>query len=310
MSLYDAASPELDQLLQTRINKFVQKKLQVRLFGLLSLLAVVAVFAALVCSLAQHRLAEQWLGVQFATSRVLAEAPTLDTAAPAILQSICESLGWDLGDLWTVNFDTQRLEYIQSWGSASAKSSEFQADNPDMTFESGVGMNGLVWSTGEAIWIADVTKDHRFLRSDMAFRSGLRSAFGFPIKAGDQVVGVMSFFNRTIRKPDANLIQMMSTVGSQVGQFIKRKQVEEALELERRQSEATLREQEELLRMALGAARMGLSGTGILLPEKKSGLERLPRFLVKILIRKAQPMKTSSNGFIQMIEPLWSRPRI
>jgi PAS domain S-box-containing protein len=296
--LYDAIAPVLDQLLQSRINKFAQKKLQVRLFGLLSLLAVMAIFAAFIRSLKQHKRAEQRLGVQYATSRVLAEAATLNQATPEILQAICESLDWELGELWTVNPNTQRLEYVQSWGTPSAKASEFEADSPGMTFKSGIGMNGLVWGTGEPIWIADVTRDDRFLRSEIAVRSGLRSAFGFPIQTRDQVVGVMSFFDQTIRKPDEDLIKMMTTVGRQIGQFIKRKQVEEALDLERQQSEAALREQEELLRMALGAARMGAWDWNIV-----NGQEKWSKEVAEVFGEDPDILETSYEHFFNRIHP-------
>ncbi len=256
--LYDAASPALDRLLQVRINKFTQKRRQVRIFGLFVLLSVIGVFAAFARSLTQRIRAEQRLKVQYITTFALAESKDLEEAAPLILQGICESLKWDLGDLWLVNPQANRLEFVQSWGTTPAKQSEFDADSHTLTFAPGEGMNGLVWSTGEPIWIADVRKDSRFLRGEMAARAGLHSAFGFPIRAGNQVVGVLSFFNRSIREPDIDLINMMTTVGNQIGQFIKRKQ-----------AEATLRQQEELLRVALNAAKMGAWDWNIVTGEEK-----------------------------------------
>ncbi|WP_421658757.1 response regulator [Leptothermofonsia sp. ETS-13] len=256
--LYDAVSPVLDRLLQVRIDKLTQKSGQVRIFGLFVLLSVIGVFSAFARSLTQQNRADQRLNVQYATTCALAESKDLEEAAPLILQGICESLKWDLGDLWLVNPQANRLEFVQSWGTVPAKQSEFDTDSHTLTFAPGEGMNGQVWSTGEPIWIADVRKDSRFLRGEMAARAGLHSAFGFPIRAGDQVVGVLSFFNRSIREPDTNLITMMATVGNQIGQFIKRKQ-----------AEATLRQQEELLRVALNAAKMGAWDWNIVTGEEK-----------------------------------------
>jgi C4-dicarboxylate-specific signal transduction histidine kinase len=39
----------------------------------------------------------------------------------------------------------------------------------------------------------------------------------------------MEFFSHEIRQPDRDLLDMMATIGSQIGQFIERKQAEEAL---------------------------------------------------------------------------------
>src|SRR6058998_176150 len=39
----------------------------------------------------------------------------------------------------------------------------------------------------------------------------------------------MEFFSHEIRQPDPDLLSMMTTIGSQIGQFIERKQAEDAL---------------------------------------------------------------------------------
>jgi len=43
-------------------------------------------------------------------------------------------------------------------------------------------------------------------------------------------LGVIEFFSREIRPPDADLLSMMATIDSQLGQFIERKRAEEALQ--------------------------------------------------------------------------------
>jgi C4-dicarboxylate-specific signal transduction histidine kinase len=57
----------------------------------------------------------------------------------------------------------------------------------------------------------------------------LHAAFGFPILLGGEVLGVMEFFSYEIRQPDQDLLDMMATIGSQIGQFIERKRAENAL---------------------------------------------------------------------------------
>jgi PAS domain S-box-containing protein len=42
-------------------------------------------------------------------------------------------------------------------------------------------------------------------------------------------LGVIEFFSREIRQPDQELLDMVATIGSQIGQFIERKRAEEAL---------------------------------------------------------------------------------
>jgi signal transduction histidine kinase len=56
---------------------------------------------------------------------------------------------------------------------------------------------------------------------------GLQGAFGFPILLDDEVLGVLEFFSHEIKDPDDELLRMVSSVGGQIGQFTKRKRVEE-----------------------------------------------------------------------------------
>jgi PAS domain S-box-containing protein len=58
----------------------------------------------------------------------------------------------------------------------------------------------------------------------------VHSAFGFPIRIGQEFLGVMEFFSREIRQPDTGLLQMMDTIGGQIGQFMQRKRAEEELD--------------------------------------------------------------------------------
>jgi hypothetical protein len=44
------------------------------------------------------------------------------------------------------------------------------------------------------------------------------------------VLGVIEFFSHEIRQPEQELLDMMATLGSQIGQFIERKRAEEELD--------------------------------------------------------------------------------
>jgi GAF domain-containing protein len=61
--------------------------------------------------------------------------------------------------------------------------------------------------------------------------------FGFPILVGKKVVGVLEFFSDKVDKPDAQLLEVMENIGTQLGRVVERKQAEEAL----RNSEARFR---------------------------------------------------------------------
>lgn len=73
-------------------------------------------------------------------------------------------------------------------------------------------------------------------RARIAAREGLHAAFAFPILLGSEVLGVIDVVSREIRQPDQDWLDMMASVGSQIGQFIERKRAEESL----RQAQAEL----------------------------------------------------------------------
>jgi serine phosphatase RsbU (regulator of sigma subunit) len=52
---------------------------------------------------------------------------------------------------------------------------------------------------------------------------------GFPIRDGE-IQGVLEFFSREVRQPDDELIQMMTSIGNQITQFIERRQAQKELQ--------------------------------------------------------------------------------
>jgi PAS domain S-box-containing protein len=87
-----------------------------------------------------------------------------------------------------------------------------------------------VWQSVRPAWIEDVVEDPNFPRAKIARAEGLHGALGFPIVLGPQVLGVMEFFSQEIQRPDEALLELLGTVGSQIGQFLERKRAEAELD--------------------------------------------------------------------------------
>jgi PAS domain S-box-containing protein len=180
---------------------------------------------------------ERLLAARTAVTRVLAEAPDLASAAPRIIAAVCENLGWEVGALWRVDESAGVLRCVHVEHASTGEARTFEDLTRRTQFAPGIGLPGRVWLTGERAWLPDVTADDNFPRAPAASGEGLRAAFGFPIRLGSTVLGVMEFFSREIREPDTVLLSTMSVIGSQIGQFIERIQAESAL----RESEALTR---------------------------------------------------------------------
>ncbi|MEH2459824.1 adenylate/guanylate cyclase domain-containing protein [Nostoc sp.] len=185
----------------------------------------------------QHR--EQRTSTQYAITRILSESQSVKQVIPQILQSICQNLEWDLGELWTPNQyigtsvqgDTINavLRCVEIWSSRVISVREFKAITWQTTYTFGVGLPGRIWIRRLPLWIQDITEDRDTRRSQPAAEAGLHAAFGFPILDDSEILGVMVFFSRDVQPKDKDLLQMVGSIGSQIGQFIKRKQAENAL---------------------------------------------------------------------------------
>src|SRR5262245_7117259 len=175
----------------------------------------------------RHR--ERLLTMQYATTRVIAEAATIDEGIDRILHAICETLSWDFGAVWIVDPEARQLRCLQTWHGPAVQGDEFEDVSRRATFASGVGLPGRVWATGQPAWIPDVLQDPNFPRASVAGRQGLHAAFGFPILLGGEIHGVLEFFSSEIREPDPELLRILSTIGGQIGHFLERKWADDAL---------------------------------------------------------------------------------
>jgi len=174
--------------------------------------------------------------VEHAVARILAETDRPVEAYASALEAIGSSLGWELGAVWEVGPDDTRLRCRRIWHAGDG-APEFEALSERISLAAGDGLPGRVLASGEPIWIVDAPEDGNFPRASVARRAGLHAAFGFPLLSARGVVGVMEFFCRELREPDDGLLETMRELGSQVGQFVARRQAEEAV----RTSESQLR---------------------------------------------------------------------
>jgi PAS domain S-box-containing protein len=174
----------------------------------------------------------------------LTEEASLDATLEKIMQIICEGLDWQLGAYWQVEPLLKQVRCRQTWSRNEPELRRFIEKDKVTSFNYGVGLPGRVWSLGKAFWILDIIEDPNFIREAAAQQAGLRSGICFPIRLGEEILGVMEFFSQEIQEPDANLLQMLESIGVEIGQFIERIKTKEALktayeEMEKRVQDRT-----------------------------------------------------------------------
>jgi PAS domain S-box-containing protein len=184
---------------------------------------------ALATDITERRRREQCLLAQHGVTKALSEATSVDAARPLVLRAIGEALGCDFGVIWCVDEQGVALRCSETWSPPSATRPAFDKAMRATTFGPGVDLPGRVWSTGTAECVPDLAADASSARTRLAANEELHAAFALPVARKSGITGVIEFFSRKRRDADPELLQMMATVGAQVGQFLERTRAEDAL---------------------------------------------------------------------------------
>jgi PAS domain S-box-containing protein len=230
----------------------------------------------------ERQLAQKHLNFQFAVNSVLAKFTNLEEDIPKLIEAICEHFDWDLGELWALDKQSNLLCYVTNWHSPEIDIRAFEAATKKYTFASSVGLPGKTLFSNQPVWIDDVNCDKNFLHS----------AFAFPIKSNDQIVGVITLFSKQVRQKDKTLMAIMGALGSQLGQFLNRRQVEIAL----RQSEAKLQK--------LSANVPGMLYQFKLHPDGSESFPYISFGCYRLYGLTPEEIQTNPNLVVSMIHPL------
>ena len=242
----------------------------------------------------QRKRAERRTAAGYAVTSVLADADSLETATPQILNAICENLDWEVGAIWRLDEPTQKLRSISICHHPHRSSPRFEEATRELTLARGVGLPGRVWETGEPAWIANIPPEAPFPRARIAFDEGLRSAFAFPIRGASKFLGVVEFFSTEPREPDRDLLAMFNSIGSQIGQFIERRRAESDLRLYTDYLEAARHAQEEDARKLADLVKE--------LEVEKQRAEEATRAKSEFLANMSHEIRTPMNAIIGMTE--------
>ncbi len=171
----------------------------------------------LAAAVAELKTSERRRTAAYAVGEVLASAPALTQAAPAILRAICENLEWQIGALWLVDQSAQELRCLSTWTRDRRGTTAFLRATEETLFPSGVGLPGRVWASSQAAWVEDVVHDTNFPRASVARAAGIHGAFAFPLCLDDAVLGVIECFTHAVAAPDTDLLRTMSPSGIKSG---------------------------------------------------------------------------------------------
>jgi len=181
--------------------------------------------------------AEIMLRLEHEVAHALAACERSEEGIRTVLRAVCEAENLPCGRYFALDDAAQLLRFQQAWHVADPDIERFVEDSRELTYTLGQGFVGATWKNAEALWSTNPQADPRGYPRALGAAAGIESVFAFPALADGRTLGVLVFTGKEPRAPDERLLQSARVIGSQVGRFLRSRQVEASL----RESEARFR---------------------------------------------------------------------
>ncbi|WP_008312640.1 EAL domain-containing protein [Leptolyngbya sp. PCC 6406] len=159
------------------------------------------------------------------------QAPGFQEALQCIVEQICTHNQWIFGEVWLPVPQGDRLVHSGIWYTPISALNSFGELSQTLSFARGEGLPGRVWASQEPEWITDVAAQPTslFLRAEAALALNLGAGLGVPLKLDNQTLAVMVFFQGEAWEPNADQVEWVSAIATQVGAIVQLKRTESAL---------------------------------------------------------------------------------
>lgn len=188
-------------------------------------------FTGIIRDVNERKRAEEDLRKETAIVRLLEmmaltanEAPNLEEAMRTCLELVWAHTEWPVGHAFLVaegaisEVVATNIRHVED----PDKFKDFVEATEGTRFVPGTGLAGRVLSSGQPVWIRDVSKDSNFPRAEQAKATGLKAGFALPVLAGSEIVAVLEFFSTEAVEPDKQLLEALAQVGVQLGRVVGR----------------------------------------------------------------------------------------
>lgn len=173
------------------------------------------------------------LKLLLSTARAINGAEDMDSALRIVLTQICKSLDWDMGQAWLPDADNKFLLCSPGYYASDEGLKGFHDQTKELYLTPGLGMAGEVWSSQKPKCIENLSTASagEFASPQNALAVGIRGAVGIPIICQQQVVAVLSFFQKEPLVIKEDTMELLMAVADQLGSLIQHKQDENKLRL-------------------------------------------------------------------------------
>jgi len=185
--------------------------------------------------ISSRRNAERSLATRYALTRLLTESTS--GVLQKALRCLCESLQFDMAELWLLDPAGKHLYRENSWRRPELGNSVGGAAKLRVPVRQRKGTLPRVCAYGTPCWIPDAGAEPGYRRRAEALRSaGITSGLAFAVRSHEAVSGVVVLLQRSPAPADPQVLQLLADIGSQIGHYLERSRVEQEL----REAEASL----------------------------------------------------------------------
>lgn len=178
--------------------------------------------------ISERKRMERLRATQYAVAQVLTGATTFEEASPRLIEAVATHLGFQIGMLWEVDAGRDVLRLSSAWQSDAPGLRELIEAARLLKIPRGLGIAGRAWERGTPIWVRDALELPSLSDAPRDIAStfeaaGLHAAAAFPIVLRGQVRGIIDFLSANVLDPDPDVLNMFSTIATQIGQFMERR---------------------------------------------------------------------------------------
>ena len=183
--------------------------------------AVLGAVAAVHDVTGEHR-SRQYEQCKSRVLEVLATRPGAAGDADDVVRAIGESLGWQYVRLWLIDEVTARLRPTATYTAEGERPLPLPA-----SFARAQGLAGKCWDEARLIWVPDIHAAGSPVLPEVAASTDYRAAGAVPVRSGDRVTGVLTFFSNSPQEPEPALAVLLTGIAGSIGAYLEQRRSEE-----------------------------------------------------------------------------------
>ena len=196
---------------------------------------------------------EQYRRLEYAFTRILANTHNPVKAVRRVMQALCGTLEFQLGEFWQIDETRNLLTRRDAWHVNRPYVNRFADLGEYITLEDGMGIPGSAGNATAPFWVENFPHACSTMRQPMAALAKFSAALCIPISQQEKRLGMVMLVSQNPASPDQDMLRLMTILGRQLNQYWLRRQAEQQLQAQNQQFKLELQRAAEYVESLLPA---------------------------------------------------------